>query len=331
VNQTILVTGAGGFLGFSIAQALRARGHAVRSIARGDYPRLREIGVEAMRGDLTNAAAVQRAVDGVDAVIHVAAKPGIWGPRAEYVASNVTATERVLDACRAARVGKLVYTSSPSVVHNGGDIAGVDESLPYPARYGAHYPETKAHAERLVLAANGPDLATVALRPHLIWGPGDNHLLPRIVARAKAGRLRLVGGGKNLIDTTYIDNAALAHLDAIDRLQPGAACAGRAYFISNDEPRPAAEIINALLAAADVAPVSASIPPRVAWLAGAVCEGLWHTLKLRGEPPMTRFLAEELATAHWFDLSAAKRDLGYAPQVTLNQGFARLKAALAEG
>ncbi|MEZ4473497.1 MAG: NAD-dependent epimerase/dehydratase family protein [bacterium] len=325
----VLVTGGGGFLGGAVVDRLLARGLEVRSFARGAYPALAARGVEVHQGDLADAAAVSAAVAGCEAVIHVAALPGVWGPASAFERANTLGTQHILDACRAHGVGRLVYTSTPSVVHAGGDIEGADESLPYPDHFATHYPRTKAAAERAVLAANGPDLATIALRPHLIWGPGDNHLVPRILARARAGRLRLVGGGKKLVDTTYIDNAADAHLDALDRLTPRSASAGRAYFISNGEPRPMADIINAMLAAGGLGPCTRTISPRAAWAVGAVLEGVFGLLRLEREPPMTRFVAEQLSTAHWYDISAARRDLGYAPAVSLDEGFRRLQAALA--
>ncbi len=177
-----------------------------------------------------------------------------------------------------------------------------------------------------MLAANDAELATVSLRPRLIWGPGDNQLLPRLVERARAGRLRFVGGGDNPIDTTYIDNAAQAHLDAFDHLWPGSACAGKVYFVSNGEPRPLREVVNALLAAAGAPQVDKAIPFRLAYGLGAALEVFWRMLRLSGEPPMTRFLAEQLATPHWYDISAAERDFGYRPRVTMDEGLRRLAA-----
>jgi nucleoside-diphosphate-sugar epimerase len=215
------------------------------------------------------------------------------------------------------------------VVFDGKDVEGGDESLPYPAHYEACYPQTKAQAERLVLAANSPSLATVSLRPHLIWGPGDNHLVPRIVAKARSGRLRRIGNRPCLVDTVYVDNAARAHLLAADRLAPGSQVAGRAYFISNGEPVPLWDMVNRILIAAGLPPVTRSISPGLAYAAGAICEGLWMLLPLPGEPPMTRFVARELATAHWFNIDAARRDLGYAPEVSLAEGLVMLGKWLA--
>ena len=320
-----LVTGGGGFLGGVIVRMLRERGFDVRSFSRGDYPELACLGIEQVNGDLADRAAVEKAADGCDIVFHVAAKAGIWGSYADYHLANVTGTENVIAACREQNIGRLVFTSSPSVVFDGRDVEGGDESLPYPERYEAHYPKTKAMAEQLVLAANSPTLATTALRPHLIWGPGDNHLVPRILAKGRAGRLRRIGNSPCLVDTVYVDNAATAHLQAADRLAPGSPVAGRAYFITNGEPLPLFEMVNRILAAGNLPPVTRSISPRLATLAGLLCEGLWSALPLKDEPPMTRFVAHELATAHWFSIDAARRDFGYAPDVSISEGLVRLR------
>ncbi|MBT0664310.1 NAD-dependent epimerase/dehydratase family protein [Geobacter pelophilus] len=324
-----LVTGGGGFLGGAIVKMLRDRGDEVASISRTCYPELASLGVEQVQADLADSTAVMKAAAGCDIVFHVAAKAGVWGPYSEYYRANVLGTENVIAACRANCISRLVYTSSPSVVFDGRDIEGGDESLPYPAHFEAFYPQTKALAEQLVLAANAADLATVALRPHLIWGPGDNHLVPRIIARGKSGRLRKIGNRPCPVDTIYVDNAAQAHLLAADRLFPGSAVAGKAYFISNNEPLPLWDMVNRILASADIPPVTGTIAPRLAYFAGALCEKIWSACRLAGEPPMTRFVAQELATAHWFDISAARRDLGYEPGISIDEGMRRLKQWLA--
>jgi nucleoside-diphosphate-sugar epimerase len=321
-----LVTGGGGFLGKAVVGKLLERGYAVRSLARGDYPELRDWGVETVRGDLADRDAVIRAAEGCELVFHVAAKAGVWGRRESYFISNVTGTENVLAACRVQGIQRLIYTSTPSVVFAGKDIEGGDESLPYPEHYEAPYPETKAIAEQMVLAANGPGLSTVALRPHLIWGPGDTQLIPRIIARARAGTLPQIGRRKNLVDTVYVDNAADAHLLAADRLAPGGACAGRAYFITNGEPLPIVEIMNRIVAAAGCPPISKRIPPWLAVAGGWAAETFNRVFAPDHEPLMTRFLAKELSTAHWFDISAARRDLGYEPAVSITEGIERLRA-----
>ena len=319
-----LVTGGGGFLGGGIVRMLLERGDRVRCFSRDKHPALARHGVEQFQGDLGDREALLRAAAGCDIIFHVAAKAGIWGSYHDFHRANVTGTENVLAACRAHGINRLVSTGSPSVVFDGKDVEGGDESLPYPDHYEAHYPRTKALAEQLVLAANSPGLATVSLRPHLIWGPGDNHLVPRIIAKGRAGKLRRIGTRPCLVDTIYVDNAARAHLLAADRLAPGSCVAGKAYFISNGEPLPLWEMVNRILAAADIPPENRSIPPAAAYAAGIICEALWRTLRLSGEPPITRFVARELATAHWFTIDAARRDLGYRPEVSISEGLARL-------
>ena len=320
-----LVTGGGGFLGRAIAEKLRARGDEVRSFSRGTHAELESLGIEHFQGDLADTKAVSEAARGLDVVFHVGGKAGVWGPYADYFATNVTGTENVITACRREGVGKLIYTSTPSVVFGARDLEGVDESVPYASSYETAYPETKAIAERKVLESNGPELLTVALRPHLIWGPRDNHLVPRIVARGRAGKLRKIGRRPCLVDSVYIDNATDAHILACDKLTPGAACAGKPYFISNDEPLPVFDLINKILAACGVSPVTRSIPVSLAVAGGWMMETVYGVLSIAEEPPMTRFVAHQLATSHWFDISAARRDLGYVPSVTIDEGLERLK------
>jgi nucleoside-diphosphate-sugar epimerase len=328
--MNVLVTGGGGFLGGAIVRGLVQQGHHVRSLSRSRYAALDALGVEQHQGDIGDPQSVEIACAGCDAVFHVAAKAGLGGRWRDYYFTNVVGTNRVIESCRKHRIRRLVYTSSPSVVFDGRDMEGVNESVPYPKRYEAHYPRSKALAERAVLAANGPELATVSLRPHLIWGPGDNHLVPRLLKRARQGRLSRIGSDTKRIDSVYIDNAADAHLLALERLLPGSAIAGKAYFISNGEPMPTWELINRILAAGGVAPVTRVIPESAAWLSGAICETLYSIACPDCDPPMTRFLARELATSHWFDLSAARRDLGYEPGVTIDEGLRRLEEWLKE-
>jgi nucleoside-diphosphate-sugar epimerase len=323
-----LVTGGGGFLGHAIAGRLVARGDTVRSLARRHYPALEALGAEQVPGDLADIETVRRAVAGCDVVFHVAAKAGIAGRYRDYHRANVLGTQNLLIACREAGARRLVYTSSPSVVFAGHDLEGVDESVPYPPRYHAHYPATKALAEQAVRAANDRNLATVALRPHLIWGPGDTNLVPRILARGKAGRLRKIGRASKLVDSVYIDHAADAHLLAADRLAPGSAVAGKVYFITNGEPMPLWDLVNGILAAGGLPPVTKSVPRWLATAVGGVLELTYGLLAPEKEPPMTRFLAGELATAHWFDISAARRELEYEPRVSIAEGLRRLADSL---
>ena len=323
-----LVTGGGGFLGSAIVRRLIARGDTVRTFQRGYYPELEKLGVECIRGDLNDLVALRKAVGGVDVIFHVAAKAGVWGNEREYVYPNYYATTFIAEYAFDLGIKRLIYTSSPSVVFNGTDENGIDESAPYPEKFLANYPKTKSMAENYILAVNSPAFATIALRPHLIWGPGDPHLVPRIIARAKAGRLRIVGNGQNLVDSTYIDNAADAHLLAADRLFPGALCAGKAYFLSNGEPLPIADLINRILAAAGMPSITCHISAKKAYALGAFLEGTYKLLGKKSEPPMTRFVARQLSTAHWFNLDAIKHDLGYHPTVSIDEGMRRLAVSL---
>lgn len=320
---TVLVTGGGGFLGKAIVRRLVSQGFRVRSFSRNMYPALRELGVGQFCGDLADADAVTEACRGVDTVFHVGAKAGVAGPWEHYFRTNVTGTENVLAACRQNNVKRLIYTSSPSVVFDGQDMQGVDESVPYPDRYLAAYPATKAQAEKKVRQAAAAGLAAIILRPHLIWGPEDNHLVPRILARAK--RLRKVGNQRNLVDTIYIDNAADAHLLAAQSLKERPALSGRVYFVSQDAPVALWDMVDAILAAGGKPPVAKTVSRSTAMHAGLLLEFLWRWLPLPGEPPMTRFMAKELSCTHWFDITAAKRDLGYQPVVSTEEGLVRLR------
>jgi nucleoside-diphosphate-sugar epimerase len=323
-----LVTGGGGFLGTAIVRRLCERGDHVHSLSRGRNVELDALGVTQHQGDIADPLAVSRAAAGCDIIFHVAAKAGVGGRYRDYHRANVLGTVNVLTACRHHGITRMVYTSSPSVIFNGRDMAGVNESVPHPPHHEAAYPQTKAIAERLVLKANGPMLATVALRPHLIWGPGDNHLIPRLLARARAGRLRRLGAESKLIDHVYIDDAAEAHLLAADRLTPGSAIAGKAYFITQAEPVPLWDLVNRILHAAGLGPVTRTVPASLASAAGWLLEMVYGIFWPREEPPITRFIARELTTAHWFDIGAARRDLGYEPSISLEEGLRRLAASL---
>ena len=324
---TVLVTGGTGFLGRAVANRCLARGYAVRAIGRSAPDASLAAQVEFHRADLADAAAVSAAVKGCDAVFHVAAKAGVWGKWDDYVRANIAGTESVVQACRAHGVKALVYTSTPSVVFNGEPFRGADESLPYGTDFLCAYAETKATAERRALEAASDSLKVCALRPHLIWGPGDHHLFPRVLARARAGKLRIVGDGTNRVDVTHVDTAADAHLGALDALLAGRAN-GKAYFLSQGEPVNLWEFVNRLLVGAGEKPVTKQIPLRRAYAIGALMEALWTMLPLKGEPPMTRFVAVELAKDHWFDVSAAQRDLGLKPAVDTWTELDRLATTL---
>jgi nucleoside-diphosphate-sugar epimerase len=321
--ERVLVTGGGGFLGYSIVRRLASRGDHVRSLARNLYPALEALGVEQIQGDINEPPAVDKACRGMDVVFHVAAKPPPWGKYTDYYQTNVVGTRNVIDACIHQQVSRLIYTSTPSVIFNGDNLEGVDESFPYPSKYKAYYPATKAEAEKSVVKAADQGLKTIIIRPHEIWGPGDPHFVPGLLARAK--KLKQIGDGQNLIDTTYIDNAADAHILAAEKLRDNPRLSGNIYFISQGEPMPAWDMINAVLKAAGHGPVRGKVPFRIAWLMGAALEFFYKTFRIAGEPQMTRFLAEGAATSHWFNIDAAKRDLGYQPQVSTAKGLRRLE------
>ena len=316
-----LVTGGGGFLGRYIVEQLLERGDKVKVFARGDYPELPQIGAELVRGDLRDAQAIKNACAEMDIVFHVAAKPGIWGSWESFYQPNVIGTQHVIAACREQNVPKLIFTSSPSVVFNNQPQSGSDETIPYPEHYENFYSHTKALAEQMIVKANGDDLLTVSLRPHLIWGPRDPHLLPRLIDRARSGKLIQVGNGRNTVDLTYVEDAARAHLLAADALQPGSAIAGSVYFISQDAPVNLWEWINELLQELKIPPVKYQISLPVARTIGAMMEGAYRLFHLSGEPKMTRFLASELAMDHYYDISHARQDFAYQPQFNMDEAL----------
>lgn len=325
----VLVTGGGGFVGSYVIDLLLARGYAVRSFGRSPQPQIAAKGVEVICGDLASSEDVRAACVGIDAVFHVAAKAGVWGSWESYYQPNVLGTRNVIAACRAEGVGRLVHTSTPSVVFNGQPIRGAGTELPYGSNWLCHYAHTKALAEQEALAASRDGLKVVALRPHLIFGPGDPHLLPRVIESVRAGRLKIVGEGRNRVDVSYVADVAAAHLNALDALDVGT-CAGRAYFISQGEPVELWPWLNQILAGLGHPPLTKRIPLGAAYAAGAVAEGLWKLFSKAGEPPITRFVAVELAKDHYFDIEAAKRELGYQPafdmQATLSETIRDLKA-----
>ncbi len=321
-----LVTGAAGFLGRYIVEQLLARGEQVRAMCRRPDAELTAKGAEVFLCDIRNAEAVAQAAAGVEVVFHAAGVAGIWGPWEHFYAVNTLGTRNVIEACRKASVQRLVYTSSPSVTFNGQAQCAVDESEPYPERWLCHYQHTKAMAEQEVLAATGDRLATCALRPHLIWGPRDTQLIPRLLERARQGKLRRVGDGSNLIDTVYVENAAAAHVQAADALWPGSPVAGKTYFITQGEPVACWEWIDRLLELHELPPVRKSISTGTAWRVGAVLETIWNTLGLRSDPPMTRFLAAQLGRPHYFRIERAWHDFGYHPLISTEEGLRRLIA-----
>jgi len=342
--EHVFVTGAGGFLGKTICRLLRLANIKVTGFARGKYPELTQMGVNTVQGDIADFDQVKSAMQACDLVFHVAAKAGVWGSKEDYFKPNVQGTNNIIKACQELSISRLVYTSTPSVTFAGVDEADIDESQPYAENYLNNYGQTKAQAEQLVLAAakrssqesiakesasQKGELKTVALRPHLIWGPNDPHLVPRVLERAKAGKLKLVGKEDKLVDTIYVDNAAYAHiLAAIALTKPNATCNGKAYFISNDEPIIMADMLNKILACVHLPPVTKRVPSNIAYGVGASLEWLYKLLDIKQEPIMTRFVARQLSTCHYFDISAAKNDFGYKPLVGIEEGMKRLKDSL---
>lgn len=316
----VLVTGGSGFIGGRVVRRLLENGHEVHVIGR-TTPK-EETSSVFHQVDLARETIPEVICQGVEAVFHIAAKAGVWGSASSYHAANVSATRQILEACRTHSINILIHTSSPSVVFSGESFRGANESLPYGSNWLCHYARTKAEAEREVLAANGKSgLKTLALRPHLVWGPGDPHLLPKAIVRHMAGKLRIVGSGENRMDLTHVDNVAHAHILALDALASGRHSGGQAYFISQDDPVALWKWLNNLFPLLDLPPLSKKISFRSAYSLGFILELTWKVLRLTGEPPMTRFVAVQLAKDHWFSIDAARRDLGYEPIVSMEDGL----------
>ena len=319
-----LVIGGGGFVGSAIVRQLAERGDEVAVLGRHHYPVIEKLGIPQFQVDILDSNLLIRSMQKFDTVFHVAAKAGIWGPKEEYESINVTGTRNVLGACFANQVKSLVYTSTPSVVFNRRDLQGADETIPYAKRFLCNYASSKAIAEQMVLASNSKVLKTCAIRPHLVWGPGDPHLVPRLIEKGMKRQLKQVGSGKNLVDISYIDNVADAHILAADNLNSTATAAGNAYFISQGEPVNLWDWINDLYKRLDIPLINKKVGEVPAYLVGTLLEGIHMWFGISGEPRMTRFLAEQLAKSHWFSISRARRDLGYKPRISTAEGMDRL-------
>jgi len=328
--DSVLVTGGGGFVGSVIVRLLLERGCKVISAARNRYPRLEKIGALSRVGDISDPLFVNEICKGVDTVFHTAAKAGVWGGWSDYEKTNVEGTKNVISGCRKQGVQRLVYTSTPSVVFDKTDIVNGDESLPYPARFLCNYPKSKVIAEQLVLQANAPSLCTCAIRPHLIWGPHDPHLVPRLIERGKSRSLKIIGSGENLVDITYVDNVAHAHVLAAENMGGSSKIGGQAYFIGQERPVNLWEWINELYRDLDIEVVDKRVSFRLAYTIGAILEKAYLLLSISKEPKMTRFLAEQLARSHYFSHAKAERDFGYKPIVSLEEGHERLMSWLVE-
>lgn len=320
-----LVTGGGGFLGRYLVEQLLGRGDQVRVLCRGDYPFLKELDVDYLQGDVRNKDDVEKACEGVDTIYHTAAVPGIWGAWEKYHSINMQGTLNLLESAAEQGVKRFLYTSSPSVIFDNVNHLQADETLPYPDSYLCHYPHSKALAEQAVLNANGKSgMATCSIRPHLMWGPRDNHLVPRLLQRAKAGRLIQVGDGSNLISVIYVENAAAAHLQAADCLTLESPVAGQAYFINEKEPVKLWDWITEILALAELPPVKRTISHRTAYTVGTILEWINSVFRLKSEPTMCRFLANQLSLSHTYKIDKAERDFDYRPLVTFEEGMQKL-------
>lgn len=318
----ILVTGGGGFIGTEICKQLLGKGHEVASLSRRFYPHLKELGVECMQGDLAKEAP---SLQSFDAVIHTAAKAGVWGKKEDFYDNNYGATLNILKAARDFGAKYFVFTSSPSVVFGKEDIENGKEDIPYPDTYLSEYPRTKAMAEKAVLESDGENFKTLAIRPHLIWGEGDPHLVPRILQKARAGKLKIVGAGENLVDVIHVKNAAHAHILALEALAQGRPISGRPYFVGQERPVNLWEFINQILFQAGLEGVDGNVRFQSAYTLGCLLEKCYKILGINNpEPPMTRFVALQLAKSHYFSHQEAKEAFGYAPIVSIEQGLNEL-------
>ena len=321
------ITGGGGFIGFALACELVKRGFKVTSFSRNDYPFLQEMGINTKKGDLSDANSVLKACENMDIIFHVAAKAGVSGHYRDYFKTNVTGTSNIIHACKMNKIKYLVYTSSASVVFDGSDIEGSDESLPYPAFPLSYYTGTKALAEELILKANSPALRTLALRPHLVYGPGDNHLFPRIISRAKTGKLRRIGNCINKVDVTYIENVVMAHINAARTMINNPSVTGEAYFITNGEPVLLWDFLDMILQASGLEPLKKKVPVPAAILISHISE-VFQKIFPNEKETLTPFIVGELTRSHWFDISKARRLLNYDPEISNLEGLKKMEKSV---
>ncbi len=316
-DERVMITGGNGFLGKAIATALLSKGAvSVAVFCRSECPQLEKAGVEVVNGDIRDADALRRACENRTMLFHCAAKAEIWGDRREFFSVNVEGTKNAVESAYRNGIGVLVNTSSPSVVIPPGGVSGADESIPYPGRYLASYPESKAHAERIVSSAATERLRSISIRPHLIWGPGDPHILPRLIKKAEKGELTRIGDGKNLVDLSYVENAAHAHVLAAEKLRISDEFSGRNYFVSDGKRVNLWTWIDDFLIALGMEPVHRKVSARTGYAMAWLCEIRNRLFDPDGEPRITRFAAMQMAHDHYFDISAIRRDLGYEPVVS---------------
>ncbi len=320
----VLVTGGGGFLGMAIVKRLLENGYSVSSFSRSEYPEFQALGVQAFRGDLADRDSVSSAVENQDIVIHSGALAGFWGPAKNFYHSNVLGTQNIVDACLEFKVKKLLYISSASVVFSGKDIENGGPDIPYPKKHQNHYSRTKRLGEKLVLEANNEALKTISLRPHIILGPGDKHILPRLIDRAKSGKLRIIGNGRNFIDIVYIDNLVDACMCTLEAMDNSSECLGKSYFITNGQPVLLWDFINELLSGINQTRITKKIPAPVALVIAKTLTGITRILIPAKEPVLTPYLVKELSQNHWFNIEYSKRDLGYDPKVSNKETLEKL-------
>jgi len=314
----VLVTGASSLIGRHAVRRLVDRGDAVTTFQRNPAG----LNTREVLGSVDDPTAAAEACSGQDVVIHLAARVGVTGRWEDYESVNVRGTVVVLEQARANGVQAFVHVSSPSVAHSGDPLVGSGAGPADPEDARGHYATSKALAEQHALAASSVAMPVVAIRPHLVWGPGDTQLIGRIIERALSGRLALVGAGTALIDTTCVANAADALVAAVDQA-PG--LGGRALVVSNGEPRMVQEVVSRIVRVAGLDWSPRHVPARLAVVAGHIVEAAWERLDRNDDPPMTSFLAEQLSTAHWFDQRETRDALGWRPSVSLDSGFVELE------
>ncbi len=317
----VLVTGGGGFVGMALIQRLVKTGYEVSTFSRNKYEVHEKLGIGIHQGNIKNLVDFEKACLGIDVVFHVAAKVGIWGTYREFYETNVIGTKNVIEACKKNGVKKLIFTSSASVIFDGSNLEGVDESMDYPKRSVSHYTNTKAQAEKLILDANSERLITVSLRPHLVWGPGDTQLIPKIIERAKTGKLKKIGKKDFLIDHTYIDNLIDAHILAMEKLEFSSNISGKTFFITNGHPLHVWYFLNGILKAKGIPPAEKSVSKKTAMTIAQVLEIFYSFFKIKKAPFVTPFLVKELCSHHWFNISAARQLLDYSPNIDFENGL----------
>jgi nucleoside-diphosphate-sugar epimerase len=324
-KEKILITGAGGFLGSYITrELLKNNFYQVHSFSRSRYSTLESLGIIQHVGDLENFDNIKEALIGIDAVIHCASKVGMNGRYQDFFKANVLGTENLIKAMKETGINKLVYTSTPSVVFGKDDLIDADETTPYPENFLTAYAETKMLAEKKVLEANDKNFWSVSLRPHLVFGPGDLNLIPRLLISRKKNQLKIIGDGKNKVDVIYVENAAKAHVQALGKLESNPQIRGQAYFIGQG-PVVLWDFINLILKHNGLPAVEKKVPLAIAYFIGTMIEFfLFITGKHDVHPPMSRYIALQLGKSHYFSHAKAERDLDFRPTISIAEAIAKL-------